>query len=138
MPRFTPAASATSRTESPAQPRCGSSARPAASSARSRLREGRGMQKLYDCLIMASSYAAASPRPRPHSMSSAAASPDDDALFRMARQEIALGRFEAALGRLRSLRARLAAPNASVETELGMLYQRRGRQPEALPAPEAS
>src|SRR3982751_4667804 len=42
MPRFTPAASATSRIESPAQPRVGKSARPAASRARSRLREGRG------------------------------------------------------------------------------------------------
>src|SRR6188768_3916184 len=42
MPRFTPAASATSRTVSPAQPRCGSSSRPAASRARSRFLEGRG------------------------------------------------------------------------------------------------
>src|SRR5258708_408707 len=42
MPRFTPAASATSRTARLPQPRCGKRRRPAASSAWSRFREGRG------------------------------------------------------------------------------------------------
>src|SRR5689334_14837930 len=43
MPRFTSAASATSRIVRPEQPRVGKSSRPAARSARSRFLEGRGM-----------------------------------------------------------------------------------------------
>src|SRR5438067_527295 len=78
------------------------------------------------------------PGPCPHSMSSTGASLDDEALFRMAREEIEHGHHEAALGRLLALRARLAAPNASLEMELGMLYQRMGRNAEALQALESA
>src|SRR5687768_2306861 len=119
MPRFTPAASATSRTDRPAQPRLGKSSRPAAMRARSRLREGRGGM---DVTIRAYSYDV---KPYNRAMSaapSAAAGGDPEEAFRHACELEAQGRLDEALAAFLALRARLPSANAPLEMQLASVH----------------
>src|SRR5438105_2682957 len=164
MPRFTPAASATSRIERPAQPRRARSSRPAARSARSRLREGRGIGDI--TIRMSSNRRQVSFRLSMASVSATQAEAeralaeqdlargeaeralarlvpldragDDEATFLMARIEQGLGRFAAARERLLALRARMGTTTPPLELELASVCQRLGDPPAALAALQAA
>src|SRR5204862_7530343 len=139
MPRFTPAACATSRTESPAQPRRASSSRPAMRRRRSRFREGRGMgdetirlpnNPRQVCSLrpqMASISASQAEAERARADAEARSgyadralerlapldrAGDNDATLLMARIEEGLGRFAAARERLLKLRTRMGGATA--------------------------
>src|SRR5687767_6667189 len=108
MPRLTPAASATSRTVSPAQPRLGKSSRPAASRARSRFRLGRGGM---DVTIRMYNYVVK------RLESGMPTSPEE--AFAAACAEAAAGRPAAARDALLQLRSRLGHSTATLELQLG-------------------
>src|SRR5436190_1759034 len=110
MPGFTRAACATSRIDRRSQPRVASRRRPAASRAWSRLREGRGIGLLYNCIITRAARMAlpdALERARAQ-LARLALRPDCSVrvIHELAELEILAGDVQAAFARLQTLGTR--------------------------------